>query len=267
MLLMQADLSTLSNVVWNHTPTLLLHDPRVTKRMASILGGTATRGHLVTAGHFRDFYGPKAIYLGEKVSPGRIPPGSIQVNLLPTAATGATQRASRLTASEVQELQNMLFGYRVKNLVKVHNSDFDATALSSDLRAVTNALGACIVDSPKLQSELISLFVPVESQRQTDRSTGSDAVILEATLRLCHAGKQEFRASEVSIEANRIHEARGEGSTCSPEKVGQFWKKVGLYSHRLGGAGNGLKMDPATKERLRELAVVYGCVGSDGEGE
>jgi hypothetical protein len=63
------------------------------------------------------------------------------VNVNPTGASAA-QNASRLTESTVQELQNQLLGYRLKNLVKVYNSDFDALALTSDTRTIANALGA-----------------------------------------------------------------------------------------------------------------------------
>ena len=107
-------------------------------------------------------------------------------------------------------MQNQLLNYRLKNLVRVHNSKFDASQMTSDTRAVTNALGACLVDSPGLQSNLISLLTPIESQREADRSTGIEAVTLEATLNLCHAGKQELLAGEIAAEVNRLQKARGE---------------------------------------------------------
>ncbi len=264
LMLMRADINSLKNVNWHATPTLLFHDPSLTKQMASLLGCTATRGHLVgDGGYYRDFFGAKAVYLGEEVSADRIPLCSVQVNVHPIAAARAIDKASRLTEVEVQKLQNELLNYRLKNLVRVYNTEFDASTLTSDTRAIANSLGACVVDSPKLQSELITLLTPVQCQREADRSTGIEAVTVEAALNLCHAGRQELLAGEIAIEVNRIQKARGERLSYSAERVGHSLKKVGLYTRRLGKAGRGLVLDLATMVRLHELAAVYGGAGLD----
>jgi hypothetical protein len=267
LMLTRADISSLKNVNWHTTPTLLFYDPNVTKQMASLLGCTATRGHLVgDAGCYRDFFCPKALYLGEEASADRIPLCSLQVNVHPTAAACAMEKASRLTEIEVQELQNELLNYRLRNLVRVYNSEFDASTLTSDTRAIANALGACVVDSPKLQTELIALLTPAESQRQADRSTSLEAVTLEGTLNLCHEGKAQILVGEIAAEVNRIVQARGERLHYSAETIGHQLKKVGLSTRRLGKAGKGLVMDLATMTRAHELAAVYSGVGLNQEG-
>ena len=255
----------LRKIDWRTPPTLLCFEPNLTKQMAALLGSAAARGYLAGgAGSYMDFYCSRAIYVGDEVSVDRIPRCSIQVNLLPTATPAcATQDESRLPEIKVSELQNQLLNYRLKNLVRVHNSKFDASQLTSDTRAVANALGACLVDSPGLQSNLVSLLTPIESQREADRSTGIEAVTLEATLILCHAGKQELLAGEIAAEVNLLQKARGERLTCSAENVGHSLKRVGLYTRRIGKAGRGLLMDLATVERVHELAAVYGGVGLD----
>jgi hypothetical protein len=180
----------------------------------------------------------------------------------PTTAASA-QPASTETDSMVQDLQNQLQRYRLKHLVKVYHSDFDAPALRSDMRTIANALGACIIDSPKLQSDLIALLKPVAEQRHTDRSTSLEGVTLEATLNLYHGGKTEIRVSEVAAEVNRIEKARGERLNHSAEIIGHQMKRVGLSTRRLGKAGKGLVLDLATSTRIHELAGVYGSVGLD----
>jgi hypothetical protein len=162
-------------------------------------------------------------------------------------------------------LQNRLLSHRLKSLVKVYKSEFDACELTSDTRAIANALGACVVDSPKLQSELIMLLTPVESQRQADRSTSLEAVTLEATLNSAHAGKAQVLVGEVTNEVNRIVEARGEWLHYRAETIGHRLKRIGLSTRRLSKAGRGLVMDLATKTRAHELAAVYGGVGLDQE--
>jgi hypothetical protein len=124
-------------------------------------------------------------------------------------------------------------------------------------------LGACIIDSPKLQSELITLLMPVVDQQLTELSSSLKGITLEATLNLCHEGKPQILAGEIAIEVNRISRARGERPSYSAEVIGYRLKKVGLSTRRLGKAGKWLTMDLATVTRIHELATVYGGVGLD----
>jgi hypothetical protein len=215
------------------------------------------------ADEYKDFYGPKAIYLGEEVSVDRIPRCSLRVRLQPTASALAKQHSLRPTEAVVQDLQNQLLGYRTKNLVRVYKSDFVASLLTSDTHAIANALGACIVDSPDLQSKLVSLLGPVESQRQADLSTSLEAVTLEAILNLAHAGQAQILVNEVAIEVNRIAQARGERLHYTAETIGHRLKRIGLVTRRLGKAGKGLSMDLATMAHVHELSALYGGVGLD----
>ena len=261
LMLTRTDIPSLQRANWYTTPTLLLYDPYISKQMVITLGCTSTRGYMINASDgYKDFYGPKAIYLGEEVSVDRIPRSSLQVRLEPTAPASAIQQ-SPLTEAAVQDLQNQLQQYRCKNLFRVNNSNFDASLLTSDTRAIANALGACVIDSPGLQSQLISLLTPVENQRQADRSSSLEALTLEATLNLAHAGKAQILVAEVATEVNRIAQARGERLQYSAETIGHRLKRVGLVTRRLGKAGKGLVMDLATMTRAHELAEAYGGVG------
>ena len=180
---------------------------------------------------------------------------SLQVRLQPNAS--AIAHPSRLTDAAVLDMQNQLQRYRLKNLVKVYNSDFDAPALTSETRAVASALGACIVDSRSLQSNLVSLLGPVESQRLADRSTSLEAMTLEATLNLAHGSKAQILVGEVANEVNRIALARGERLRYSAESIGHRLKKIGLVTRRLGKGGKGLVIDSATMKQAHELAAGY----------
>jgi hypothetical protein len=127
LLLTRAEVSSLKKLNWHTTPTLLFYDPNITKQMATILGCTSSRGYMVgDAGGYKDFYGPKALFVGEEVSVDRIPWSSLQVRLQPATPASATQHLLPLTEAAVQDLQNQLLRYRLKNLVKVYHSDFDA---------------------------------------------------------------------------------------------------------------------------------------------
>ena len=262
MMLTRADIPSLQKLNWQTTPTVLFYDPNISKQIVTTLGCTSTRGYLINdGGGYRDFFGPKALYLGEEVSIDRIPRCSLQVRLQPTASARATRHSLRVIEAVVQDLQNQLLRYRTKNLVRVYDSEFDASLLTSDTRAIANALGASIIDSPGLQSQLISLLTPAESQRQADRSTCLEAVTLEATLNLAHAGKAQILVAEVANEVNRIALARGERLHYSAETIGHRLKRIGLVTRRLGKAGKGLVIDLATMKQAHELAAGYGGAG------
>lgn len=262
MMLTRADIPSLQKLNWQTTPTVLFYDPNISKQMVTTLGCTSTRGYLINdGGGYKDLFGPKALYLGADVSVDRIPRCSLQVRLQPTAPAPAKQNSLRLTEAVVKDLQNQLLRYRCKNLVHVYNSDFDASLLTSDTRAIANALGACIIESPGLQSRLISLLTPFESQRQADRSTSLEALTLEATLNLAHSGQGQIQVNEIANEVNRIALARGERLRFSAEIIGHRLKKIGLVTRRLGKAGKGLVMDLVTMACVHDLAAVYGGVG------
>jgi hypothetical protein len=264
MMLTRADIPSLQKLNWQTTPTVLFYDPNISKQMVTTLGCTSTRGYLINdGGGYKDLFGPKALYLGADVSVDRIPRCSLQVRLQPTAPAPAPakQNSLRLTEAVVKDLQNQLLRYRCKNLVRVYNSDFDASLFTSDTRAIANALGACIIESPGLQSKLISLLTPFESQRQADHSTSLEALTLEATLNLAHSGQGQILVNEIANEVNRIALARGERLHYSAETIGHRLKKIGLVTRRLGKALKGLFMDLATMKQAHELAAGYGGAG------
>ena len=264
MLLARADLSSLKKVNWDQIPTLLFNDPNLTKASSSLLGCLTRRGYI--ADHtdrleYADFYGPKAIYVGEEVSPDRTPRCCLQVHLSHTAAS-LTQKASKEINAVTQQLQNQLLSYRLKNFTRVHNSEFNS-GLTSDTGAIANTLGACIVDSPALQAKVISLLAPFENQRKTDCSTSITGVTVEAILHQCHAAKARVLVGEITTEVNSIMKTRGERLTYSAEKIGHEMKRIGLVTRRLGSAGKGLVLDQTTIAKVHELSATYGGAGLD----
>ena len=205
--------------------------------------------------------------MGEDLPVDRTPRYSVYVNA--TAKAGITVRKMKpLTESSVTALLNQLVCYRSKNLVKAYESDFDAPgSLPADVRPIANALGACVADSPALQSELISLLAPYIEQRLADHSASLEGVTIESILSLAHQGKSRLLAREIAAEVNRISKARGERLEYKAENIGHALKKVGLVTKRLGKEGRGLVVDQTTLMRVHELAAGYGGVGLDAGDE
>jgi hypothetical protein len=249
--------ASLKNINWNLDPTLLLSEPNLSKRMTALLGSSTSPGYLVgSADSYKDYFCSKAIYLGENLPIHSMPPFWVHVNAAAMSKAG-TKYAKPLPDAITQSFQNRLLCYRLSNMARVYNSDFDASGLHSDTRAVANTLGACIVDAPNLQTELVSILAPHAEQLLGDRSNSLEAIAVEASLSLCHQGKLQIFVRDIAEEVNRICRSRSETLQFSAEKVGHQLKKVGLYTRRLGSAGNGLLIDRKTQVLLHELAAGY----------
>ena len=259
--------SSLKGIDWNLSPTLLLSEPNLTKRMAALLGSSTSKGYMVgTAGKYQDYFGPKAIYVGEDLPIHPMPRLGIHINA--SAMSKVSRGHTRdLSDSVMLSFQNWLINYRLNNLIGVLHSDFDASGLTPETQAIANALGACIVDAPELQEELVSLLAPRAQQQLGERSTSLEALVAEATLRLCHQGKLQIFVREIADEVNRIQASRGETLKFTAEKVGHKLKKVGLHTRRLGSAGNGLLVDRATRVLVHEVASALLGAGFSSEDE
>ena len=252
--------ANLEQVPWDLRLTLLVSEPNLDKRMALLLDCSTCRGYQsIREGRPHDYFGPKAIYLGADL-PATSMINSVHINASDTVK-GESHRASHLSDDMIQHFQDQLFGYRVNNIQEVFQSDFNASGLSSEAHAIANALGACIVDAPSLQAELVSALMPQSQQQIAERLDDLGTLVVGAAFALCHQGKDAILVGEIAAEVNRILLSRGERLQFSAEKVGYKLKKIGLLSRRLGGAGNGFLLDHSTQLRLHEVGAAYGCEG------
>jgi hypothetical protein len=259
--------ATLDNIRWRLNPTLLITEPDLSTRMATLLGSSTGRGYLAhvkadgcPTSHPPDYFCPKAVYLGED-----LPTKSPLQNYLYISASLApeveSQRAVPMSEETKQCIQNQLLGYRLQNLPEVVKSDFSVSGLSSEVNGIATALARCIVDAPDLRVQLVSLLTPYSEHQLAERRDSLGMLAVGAALSLNHQGKDQILVGEIAAEVNRRLTDRGERIRCSPEKVGHRLKKAGLLSRRLGAAGNGFVLDHATQVLIHEVAAAYGCVG------
>ena len=97
------------------------------------------------------------------------------------------------------------------------------------------------MDAPELRLKLVALLKTRDQQRLTEMSNTSEAIVIEATREISRGGREHAYVREIAAEANRAKlEARSEMVRLSPEKVGHLLKSLGLRTHRLSLAGNGL---------------------------
>ena len=256
---------------WQKMPTLLISEPSLTKRMATILGCSTSRGYLAPIKMDRcptfgfDYFGSKAIYLGENPPMKSLLQCYLHINASTTTKVYSNS-APLLSEKVMQHFQNQLEDYRNVNWKKIIRQRFNALGFSPEVHEIANAFGQCIVDAADLREELIALLTPCSDQQIAERLDDLGTLCLSAALRLCHQGKTQILVGEIAAEVNRDLKARGEKLQHSPEKVGHKLKNVGLPSRRLGPAGKGFLFDHGTQVFFHKVAAVYGCVGlADGK--
>lgn len=265
--------TTLESIRWQLNPTLLIVEPALSKRMALLLSCSTGRGYLarikVDGGQpFAppDYFGPKAVYLGADLPANSELRHYLRINTS-TVPRVESRRAAPLSEELKQRLQNQLLAYRLRSMPAVIASEFNVVGLSPEANAIAGALGRCVVGAPQLQAEIVSLLTPFSDHQLSERHDDLGMLAIGAVLTLCHQGKGQVLVGEIAGEVNRIQKERGERLLYSPEKVGHRLRKAGLLTRRLGAAGNGLLMDHATQAQLHEVAVAYGCVGSNDNQE
>jgi hypothetical protein len=257
LLLAGINIPDLNVIPWDESPTLIISKPNFGKKLDTIVGCTASRGYsLISGNHTLDYFGSKALYLGEGLPSGSLPLHSIHLDatILPLVNPGPNRRLSEET---FQSLQNQLLEYRIRNRTIVNNSEFSPAGLALESGVIASVLGNCIVNAPSLEEYLVSILAPQAQQQMADRLGSIEGLTVEAAFLKCHQEETEVMVKEITAEVNRMLIERGEKLQYSPESVGHTLKKVGLFTQRLGRQGNGLRMNEGTRLRIHKVASFY----------
>lgn len=247
------------------TPTLLIREPELNKRMADLLRASAQPNcFTVVPRGVRDLYCAKAIYVRAHGDVAMLGPYTVHIELAPQP--DLVFRGERLPSRvEVQKLQNKLFTYRMFNNPEVVRSDFDA-ALSPNTRAVVRVLGARIVGDRALQAELVALLT-YQDEKLIKHTDDLEGTVLEALLLHCHQQQSKSLVREITKTVNQIYEDRGGRLKASVEEVGHKLKSLGLLTRRLGSAGRGLKFNEETQLLVHERAYAHQVISPDDRDE
>lgn len=237
-------------------PTLLLYEPQLTARMASLLATSKSPGYFVPVrGGLQDLYCPKAIYLGEHQGKYVLGASSMSVNLLPATDTAVVkQRFSRREFT--LDFQNKLLRYRINNYYMVRDSEFALpTEFMPSTAALAHVLAAAIVGDDDLKQAVVPLLSSVDDQLCEARRASLESVLLEAVLSFCHEQqRQSVLAREIAEKVNGIYENMGEPLQVNEEKVGHALKRLGLFTRRLSNKGRGLELAKDIQLQVHELA-------------
>lgn len=235
-------------------PTLLIREPRLSKRLAALLDASNQPGYLVCDGkNLQRFYCAKCIYMGEHAGNHLLTPNNIHVHV-----GGNLRRFLPSPPSDdvIDDLQCRLLCYRFAYHDAVVASKVRAPGLQfrPEVSAMAQTLSMPVEHDPELQRGVIELLQERDQQSRVDRASGQDGMVLRAVLWHCHQpdGRQVF-VRDIAATANQLYRQEGESLKISNEAVGHVLKNLGLYTRRLGNAGRGLVLDKTMQSRAHEL--------------
>jgi len=235
------------------SPTLLMREPQLNKRMAALLDASSQPGYWVLRNKdFQQFYCAKCIYIGEAAGDQLSTPNSIHIRV----GGNSLRSFYPLPADDViQDFQNRLLFYRIMRRDVVAASKFRVSGFRPEVCAIAQVLGASMGCDPELQRGIIELLKERDEQSRVDHASGQNGMVLRAVLWHCHQhNQQQVFVREIAATANQINREEGESLKISNETVGHVLKNLGLYTRRLGKAGRGLMLDKATQSRAHELS-------------
>lgn len=161
-------------------------------------------------------------------------------------------------ATTINGLQNQLLLYRLQNYRRVKNSQFEVPEFAGASREYVRTLGQCLVDAPKLQTQLTTLFRCRDDAERTESANQLDAAVMEALIVSCHERKPSVHVSEIARLTNAILGRNGETVELSAKQVGGRMKRLGFRTTRLDAAGRGIYLLTQGCARVHKLGRVLG---------
>ncbi|HEX4001794.1 MAG TPA: hypothetical protein VHX36_04050 [Candidatus Acidoferrales bacterium] len=168
-----------------------------------------------------------------------------------------------LTSSEaeriVAEFQNKLLYYRLSNRGKLREPTSDLGQLTPAMRVLAHTLAAPIVDDDELQSQVVSLLKPLDTEIRAYHESQLPAIILEALLAGCHgATTDRYGVSDLTTDVNTIFRGRGNPPEASPEDIGWGLRGLGLHTDFLPGGRKCVVLSKDVREEIHNLAAAHG---------
>jgi hypothetical protein len=212
-------------------PTMLIS--RVDSSMWRVLtASNYLHAYLPNKKGLTDLYCAKAAYAGPTLA--EVGDNAI-LNIHCTPNGG---RLPVINAAKLEEiaadLQPRLLDYRFKYIAQVRQADFDAPTLPTPLRMMARALGACIVDKPELQVEIVRLLESQAELLRASRMLDPNCVAIEALLTHCHGENGPIRVgvNEVAATATSILTDRGETAAFESKRMGGQLRQLGFCPKR-----------------------------------
>jgi hypothetical protein len=151
---------------------------------------------------------------------------------------------------DLEELQNMLFGYRVRHLNAV-SSSWQNVSPPTHLAHVASWLSHCVVGDSALRETVFRAW-DADQDLHSSAPTLHDAV-LAALFERCHESSERIGITEIASTANAFLMGQSSRLEISPEACGRLVKQFGLSTRRYS-RGNSVELSLGNRERVHELA-------------
>ena len=238
-------------------PTLLIDQGNFSPSTRRLLSASNNRNAYVPwKGALVNIYCPKAVYRGDTVGDGLFGDAALQINLAPSRAR--LPIVSAKTQQEIAtELQPQLLAYRLKNIAKVRESEFDLPTFASPIRILARVLGACIVDAPELQAGLVPLLEEHQERMRGERWIDLRCVVIEALLYYCHNGeKDRVHVGEIADVVGAILKGRGETPPSDPKPIGGILRLL-QFSPKRDSKGYAIRLTEEVRREVHRLTSDY----------
>jgi len=262
-------------------PTLLIDEAnfgssRLSLDLQRLLRTGNTPGvHAVRNGRPYETYCPKAIISRQLPDDAALTSRAIVIRMSPTG------RKLRPLDSEwlnrvAEGLQAKLLMFRFLNYAKVgksKNISSPVEHLSPRMKDLARALAASLLGNSELQMELILALEKQDEEAQLERFEEREWLVIEELVAVCHEGKRHrifgwIPVSEVLIGGvaggiNDRLELRGDSRRFSAKAIGVTLQALGMPRERLGKLGRGIRLTPAVRRKIHQLARDYGFTRRD----
>ncbi len=233
-------------------PTMLIS--RVNPSMWMVMSASNhPHAYLARKKGLTDLFCVKAAYAGSTL--GCVGDQAIlNVHCVPNG--GRLPVINRATLEKIaSDFQPKLLDYRFKNVAQVREADFDAPTLPTPLRMMAQALGACIVDAPQLQADIVRLLESQRAVLRASRSLDLNCAAIEALFACCHGENGDTRVGviEIATIATAILADRGEAAEFESKRMGSLLRLLGFRTKR-DAKGFAIHLTPDVRRLIHSLA-------------
>ena len=258
LMLAELTLGNFRSLPMHLSPTLLLDQQRLKPNLQRLLRASSYRGmHLPgNGGRVVDLYGPKAILCGNGSADDTLSGGVIQISAAPSQL-----RSLPLDWHAQNEIANhfqpRLLMYRLKNSLKVHDSQVDVSDLTFATRPLARTLAGCFPEDSELARDTVHLLQPQDEEIRGQCFRDINCIIIEVLWGMIHGERQrKTRVAELAKDANALLLSRGGILEYSAEEVGWKLHDLNIPRHTTS-SGRHVLLGQETSQRVHRLAQIY----------
>jgi hypothetical protein len=239
-------------------PTLLIGNELGASMMKLLIASNSRDARLTTASGGVNAYSAKAIYRGRGIDDLFLGDGVLQINQLPSRGK-LPLLGVRAEVMIKKQFQPQLLMYRIANISKVRDSEFDLPHFISGIRILARILGAPIVDAPKIQAGLRSVLQSQEERYRMGQWLDPKCIAIESLLADSHRviGERLYIGG-LATTATTIFRGRGEKLELEPKVMGSMLRSAfGIFPKR-DSKGFAIRMTDQIRRKIHELARDFG---------